>query len=73
MRGTNPRTYALFAHYVTCSKDFIAANVIAKIKAAKHPKSFIILDSVDHLLSRHSDAQYESYFSRHRTLCGHLL
>jgi hypothetical protein len=28
---------------------------------------------VDHLLSRHSDAQYESYFSRHRTLCGHLL
>ena len=25
MRGTNPRTYALFAHCFTFSKDFIAA------------------------------------------------
>jgi putative redox protein len=27
-------------------------------KAAKHPKSFITLDSADHLLSRRSDARY---------------
>jgi putative redox protein len=28
-----PRTYALFAHCFTCSKDFIAANVISKTLA----------------------------------------
>lgn len=32
-----------------------AANIF---KAAKHPKSFISLDSADHLLSRRSDARY---------------
>jgi len=32
-----------------------AANIF---KAAKHPKSFISLDSADHLLSKRSDATY---------------
>jgi putative redox protein len=31
--GATPRTYALFAHCFTCSKDFIAASVIAKTLA----------------------------------------
>jgi putative redox protein len=33
--GATPRTYALFAHCFTCSKDFIAAHVIAKTLAKK--------------------------------------
>ncbi len=31
--ATTPRAYALFAHCFTCSKDFIAANVIARTLA----------------------------------------
>lgn len=31
--AAKPRTYALFAHCFTCSKDFIAANVITKTLA----------------------------------------
>ncbi|MGB3222348.1 MAG: alpha/beta fold hydrolase [Desulforhopalus sp.] len=31
--AATPRTYALFAHCFTCSKDFIAANVISKTLA----------------------------------------
>jgi putative redox protein len=38
---------------------FVSIDHAEKIfKAAKHPKSFITLDSADHLLSRRSDARY---------------
>ena len=45
-----PRAFALFAHCFTCGKDIFSA--------AHHPKSFVSLDTADHLLRKRADAVY---------------
>jgi hypothetical protein len=45
-----PLAYAIFAHCFTCTKNIKAA--------ARHPKSFVSLDTADHLLSDQRDSWY---------------
>jgi putative redox protein len=57
-----PRAYGLFAHCFTCIKDVLAATRIsqglADLGIAQHPKSFVSLDGIDHLVTGKEDAAY---------------
>jgi fermentation-respiration switch protein FrsA (DUF1100 family) len=67
-----PLAYAIFAHCFTCSKQMRALLVLhapvddtvgidnaAQIhRAARRPKSFIWLDTADHMLSNPTEADY---------------
>lgn len=58
LKGINTFGKALLVLHAPFDKIVSIDHAEKIFKAAKHPKSFITLDSADHLLSRRSDARY---------------
>lgn len=58
LEGINTFGKALLVLHAPFDKIVSIDHAEKIFKAAKHPKSFITLDSADHLLSRRSDARY---------------